>query len=149
MAVRRSLIVYRACSVAAMFALLSTAIFAQEVDEDVGEAVGQVQDLPGLNLELTREEIEEIIVVAPKPGSRRRLDLVYEDPMRARLLKEQYEMELIEEESAWRSAAVDDSSSRIKWGYNPADDYRIRSEMENIDTPSYNVNPASVFRVEF
>jgi hypothetical protein len=149
MAVRRSLIVYKACSAAAMFALLSTAIFAQEVDEDAGEAVGQVQDLPGLNLELDREAIEEIIVIAPKPGSRRRLDPVYEDPMRARLLMELYKMEQIEEESAWRQASIDDSSSRIKWGYNPADDYRIRSEMEIMDTPSDTVKPASVFRVEF
>ena len=149
MAVRQSLIVCKACSAAAMFALLSTALFAQEIDADAGESDGQVQDLPGLNLELSREEIEEIVVVAPKPGGRRRLDPVYEDPMRARLLKELYKMEQIEEESAWRDASIDDSSSRIKWGYNPADDYRIRSEMDIIDKPAGNVEPASVFRVEF
>jgi len=144
-----SLSTFNACSAVAIFALLSTSILAQEVDEDAGEAVDQVQDQPGLNLELDREAIEEIIVVAPKPGSRRRLDLVYEDPLRARLLKEQYEMALIEEESAWRSAAVDDSSSRIKWGYDPTDDYRTHSETAIMDTPSSSVKPASVFRVEF
>jgi hypothetical protein len=141
--------VYKVCSAAAAFVLLSTTIFAQEVDADAGEDVGEVQDLPGLNLELSREEIEEIIVVAPKPGGRRRLDPVYEDPMRARLLTELYEMEQIEEESAWRDASIDDSSSRVKWGYNPADDYRIRSEMEIMDTPSDKVQPSSLFRVEF
>ena len=106
MAVRRSLIVYKTCSVAATFALLSTAIFAQEVDDGAVESVGTVQDLPGLDLKLSREEIEEIIVVAPKPGSRRRLDPAV-DPMQARLLDELYKMELIEEESAWRQASLD------------------------------------------
>ena len=149
MAVRRSLTVYKACSAATMLAaLLCTAIFAQEADDGAVESVGTVQDLPGLDLELSQAAIEEIIVVAPKPGSRRRLDPEV-DPMRARLLDELYKMEQIEEESAWRQASIDDSSSRIKWGYNPADDDHNRSEMDNIDTPSYNVNPASVFRVEF
>jgi hypothetical protein len=148
MAVRQTLMVYKVCSAAA-FVLLSTAIFAQEVDEDAGQDVGEVQDAPELNLELSREEIEEIIVLAPKPGGRRRVDPVYEDPMRARLLTELYEMEQIEEESAWRDASIDDSSSRVKWGYNPADDYRIHSEMEILDTPSDKVQPSSVFRVEF
>jgi hypothetical protein len=149
MAARRTLIVYKVCTAAAAFALLSTATFAQQVDEDAGAPVGQVQDLPELDLELSREAIEEIIVVAPKPGGRRRLDPVYEDPMRARLLQELYKMEQIEEESAWRQASIDNSSSRIKWGYNPADDYRIHSEMDILVTPSDKVQPSSLFRVEF
>lgn len=147
MSAMRSLIVCQLGIVAGIVALLGTAAFAQEADDVLPVLGEQVEDLPGLADET--QEIEEIIVVAPRPGARRRIDPIYEDPMRARLLKELYEMERIDEEMAWRQSGTDDSSSRIKWGYDPQDDYRIRSEMEINDTQLGNTRPATLFRVEF
>ena len=94
-------------------------------------------------------EMEEIIVIAPKPGSRRRVDTEYEDPARAKLLKEFYRMKELDEEYAWRQSTSTDSSSRMQWGYDPRDEYRMRNDTALQDLPSEKTKPATVFRVEF
>ena len=94
------------------------------------------------------EVIEEIIVVAPRPGSRKRLDIRYEDPMRARLLKDLYEMQEIDKEMAWREAGK--SSDGVKWGYDPRDDYHSFSELDTTLGPdSDRTKPATLFKFEF
>jgi hypothetical protein len=147
MSANRSFFDYKFAIAAAMLALPGTVVFAQEANEAAADAGAQVEDLPALAP--ASEEIEEIIVTAPKPGARRRLDPVYVDPMRERLLKDLDEMQRIDEESAWRQSGVDNSSSRIKWGYDPRDEYRIRSEMDVMELPSDWTRPATVFSVEF
>jgi len=137
MSVVRSFAVYKFGAAAALVALFGVAAFAQQADEepvDESEAV---------------EELEEIIVVAPKPGSRRRVDMEYEDPTRARLLKELYELEALEEEYEWRKSAAVESPSRIKWGYDPRDDYKMRNEMDLTDLNFEQTKPATLFRLEF
>ena len=137
MSVMRSFAVYKFGAAAALVALFGVAAFAQQADEepvDESEAV---------------EELEEIIVVAPKPGSRRRVDMEYEDPTRARLLKELYELEALEEEYEWRKSAAVESPSRIKWGYDPRDDYKMRNEMDLTDLNFEQTKPATLFRLEF
>lgn len=95
------------------------------------------------------EEVEEIIVVAPRPDDRRRVDREYEDPMRARLLKELYEMQVLEEEYEWRKSGAEVSPSRIEWGYDPRDDYRRREDMD-IQKPNWETTePATIFRFKF
>lgn len=93
--------------------------------------------------------MEEIIVVAPKPGSRRDVDTEYEDPVRAKLLKDFYRSKELEEEYQWRSAADHDPSSRIKWGYDPRDDYRMRNDSALQDLSWEKNKPATVFKFEF
>ncbi len=90
MSVMRSFVVYKFGTAAALVALFGAAVFAQQADEEPANESEEV------------EEIEEIMVVAPKPGSRKRVDKEYEDPTRARLLKELYEMQVMEEEYEWR-----------------------------------------------
>ena len=93
-------------------------------------------------------KMEEIIVLAPKPGERR-LDEDYEDPVRAKLLKDFYRQKEIEEESRWLDSDADTSSSRIKLGYDPRDDYRMRNEMALQDLDWERTKPATLFRIEF
>ena len=95
------------------------------------------------------EELEEIIVIAPKPGSRKRVDQEYEDPVRAQLLKDFYKMQEDEEEFEWRDTGAAKTPSRISWGYDPRDEYRMRNEMDLQSLPSQNVKPATLFRVDF
>jgi hypothetical protein len=129
-----SFAVYKFGAAAALVALFGAAAFAQQADEEPADE---------------SEAVDEIIVVAPKPGSRRRVDKEYEDPTRARLLKEHYEMEVLEEEYEWRTSATVDSPSRIKWGYDPRDDYKMRNEMDLLDLNWEQTKPATLFRLEF
>jgi hypothetical protein len=137
MSVMRSFAVYKFGAAAALVALFGIAAFAQQADEEPADESEAV------------ESIEEIIVIAPKPGSRRRVDKEYEDPTRARLLKELYELEVLEEEYEWRTSATVESPSRIKWGYDPRDDYKMRNEMDLTDLNFEQTKPATLFRLEF
>ncbi len=137
MSLMRSFVVFKFGAAAALVALFGVAAFAQQADEEPADESEAV------------EELEEIIVVAPKPGSRRRVDKEYEDPTRARLLKELYELEVLEEEYEWRTSATVESPSRIKWGYDPRDDYKMRNEMDLTDLNFEQTKPATLFRLEF
>jgi hypothetical protein len=130
----RNFVVYTFGIAAAFVALFGVAVFAQEADEE------PVDD---------SETIEEIIVIAPKPGARRRIDKEYEDPVRAKLLKDFYEMQEDQIEYAWRRAAAEDNSSKIKWGYDPSDEYQMRRQMDLQELPSERTKPATLFRFDF
>ncbi len=125
---------HRFAAAAAIVTLFGTTALAQQADE-----VPEEEEV---------EPIEEIIVVAPRPGSRKRLDISYEDPMRARLLKELYEMQEIDKEMAWREAGK--SSDGVNWGYDPRDDYHSFSELDTTLGPdSDRTKPATLFKFEF
>ena len=130
----RSFVVYKFGTVAALVALFGAIVIAQEVDEEPADENGVV---------------DEIIVSGSKPGGRKRVDVEYEDPTRARLLKDLHEMQADKEEYAWRKSAAIDSPSRIKWGYDPADDYQIRNNMDLDDQNWGKTKPATLFRFEF
>lgn len=134
MSVMRSFVVFRFGIAAALVGLFGAAVFAQQTDEEPADE---------------SKEVEEIIVVAPKPGDRRRVDQEYEDPTRARLLKDLHEMQAIEEEYAWRKSAAVENPSRIKWGYDPKDDYQMRNKMDLQDPHWETTKPATLFRLEF
>ncbi len=124
---------------AAIAVLFGAAAFAQEADDEPAD------EAPAA----TSEEIEEIIVIAPKPGARKRVDQEYEDPVRAQLLKDFYRMQDDAEEFEWRDTAAAKTPSRITWGYDPRDEYRMRNEMDLQELPSDRVKPATLFRVDF
>ena len=138
----RRFVVYKVPIAIAIVAFVAAPTYAQEV---IVEPIAETESTESTE---EIEEIEEIIVFAPKPGDRRRVDEEYEDPIRAQLLKDFYEMEQLEEEYQWRQSAADDSSSRIKWGYDPRDDYRRRNEMELLDLAWEMTKPATVFSFE-
>lgn len=130
----RSLIVCRAGAAAALVLLFGAAAFAQEAVEEPAD---------------DSNVVDEIIVTGSKPGSRKRLDQQYEDPTRARLLKDFHKMQADEVEYLWRKSAAEDSPSRIKWGYDPADDYQMRSNLDLQDLNWGQTKPATLFRFEF
>jgi len=110
MSVMRSFVVCRIGAAAALVFFFGAAAFSQEADEEAAD---------------DSEIVDEIIVSGSKPGGRKRVDVEYEDPTRARLLKDLHEMQADKEEYAWRKSAAIDSPSRIKWGYDPADDHSV------------------------
>ena len=124
---------------AAIAVLFGAAAFAQEADDEPAD------EAPAA----TSEEIEEIVVIAPKPGARNRVDQEYEDPVRAQLLKDFYKMQDDAEEFEWRDTGAAKTPSRITWGYDPRDEYRMRNEVDLQSLPSQNVKPATLFRVDF
>ncbi len=134
MSATRSFGVYIFGAAAALVALFGAAVFAQQADEEPADK---------------SEAVDEIIVVAPKPGDRKRLDKEYEDPARAKLLKDLHEMQADKEEYEWRTSAAVDSSSRITWGYDPTDDYQMRNNMDLQDLHWEKTKPATLFRLEF
>ena len=60
-------------NIAALVALSGGVAFAQQADEDPADE---------------SEAVDEITVVAPKAGSRRKVDSIYEDPLTARVRKD-------------------------------------------------------------
>ena len=127
-------IIYRYSIVAAVVTVFGAPVFSQEAQEERTE---------------DSEEIEEIVVVAPKPDDRRRVAREYEDPARAQLLKEFYELQAMEEEYEWRKSEALENPSRIKWGYDPRDEYELRNEMDLKDVDLGRTKPAKVFKFEF
>ena len=127
---------------AAIAVFFGAVAFAQEANDEPADVapVATSEEI---------EELEEIIVIAPKPGSRKRVDQEYEDPVRAQLLKDFYKMQEDEEEFEWRDTGAAKTPSRISWGYDPRDEYRMRNEMDLQSLPSQNVKPATLFRVDF
>lgn len=134
MSVMRNFVVYPFGIATVLVALFGVAVYAQEADEEPAD---------------DSEIIEEIIVIAPRPGARRRIDKEYEDPVRAQLLKDFYKMQEDQKELEWRKAAVEESPSRIKWGYDPSDEYRMRRQMDLQELPSERTKPATLFRFNF
>lgn len=132
---------------AAMWVLLTVTATAQD---EVQEIV--VDDSSDTEQSAETEdvaEIEEIIVVSPRPGSRSRIEEDIEDLERAQLLKEFYRMKELEEEYEWRTSGSSDDSSRIKWGYDPRDEYKMRNDTALQDLSFERQKPASIFKVEF
>jgi hypothetical protein len=141
MVVTRKFLIHRIGIAAAILVLAGATAFAQEAEVEAKEVSEETEE--------SVEAIEEITVIAEKPGDRRRVDEEYEDPVKAQLLKDFYEMKADQEEYEWRKAAAEDDSSRIKWGYDPADEYRMRNELNLDDLPSERTKPATLFKVTF
>ena len=135
-------------ALATALAVLAGAALAQEPGEEVEEAVVEAVEVEAAEPEEARE-IEEITVIARKPGDRRRVDAEYEDPVRAQLLKDFYQMQEDQRESAWRDAAADENTSRVSWGYDPQEEYHMRNQMDLHSLPSERTKPATLFRLEF
>jgi hypothetical protein len=120
---------------------LPLAVYAQEESE-------QSED----TAETDAPAVEEIVVIAPRPGSRRRVDDEYIDPVRARVLKDLYALKRDEEEVEALDAASDRpivSTPRVRVGYDPTEDYLRRSEISLDDPQRETTRPATIFRVNF
>ena len=98
----------------------------------------------------TMEEIE--VVVGPQGQSAFDLEMQRQAALQEAVFAEARMRERREEELSWRRADPDleDKDSRIKWGYSPQAEQRMRNDMDEMyDLPIDQVKPASIFRVEF
>ena len=134
---RRHTVFASSAVVIAMLAGSPTGLWADEESE--AEAADDSEDV-----------MEEIVVHAYKPGDRIDLDVKYENLWRSRLMKDLDRQRDLEEEMQWRSMwDDDDSTSRIRWGYNPSDELRMRRETDLTDLPIDDVKPATLLRLKF
>lgn len=133
------ILLFKMAFAAALWALSPGPSIAQEDEEDQEPASEQVAET---------EDMEEIVVISPRPGSRRQLDDEY-DPIREELLREFNRLQELDEEYAWREAAETDATSRIQWGYDPREDYRMRNDTALQDLSWEKTKPATLFRFEF
>jgi len=97
--------------------------------------------------------MDEITVIAgPQGQTEYELELERQAALRERIYAEIRMRERHEEEMAWRQDDPDleKPESRIKWGYSPQAEQRMRRENDFMHELSIDHNkPASVFRVEF
>jgi hypothetical protein len=101
----------------------------------------------------TDEEMDEIVVIVDRSGDPvMDVDARYEAVLREQIMTEYFRLQQLEEDAAWRQADPDldpSKTSRIKWGYNPQAEARMRRETDVMELPIDQVKPATLFRVEF
>lgn len=100
------------------------------------------------------EVMEEIIVYGgDRPGDPVDIDALYEEAKRDMLRIDLDRLRELEDELEWRATTDKtinpDSSSRIKWGYNPHDELQMRNDLDMTDVQGQTTKPATVFRFEF
>jgi len=96
------------------------------------------------------EVIEEVVVRANKPGDRIDIEARYASLWRSRVTRDLERMRILEEEYQWRKSETETTnSSRIKWGYDPRAELRMRRSSELMDLPFEYAKPATLFRFEF
>ena len=129
--------------VSAAILIYAGVAFAQDEEAEEAEQVEQVEDT-------TEEVIEEVVVYAYKPGDEIDMDARYAELFRSRAALELDRLEVLDEEYQWRVEMSEaDSSSRIKWGYNPEDQMSRQRDTTLTDLPMDVVKPATLFRAEF
>jgi len=132
--------------------VLALPVIAQEAEEPV-ELEPEILPLdegsiPAAAEDDADETVEEIIVIAPRPGSRRG-PIAFDDPERARLLRELYQSREDQEELARLAALADEQDRRIRLGYNP-DLERPPSLDERMATPQRETTqPATIFTIQW
>ena len=129
------------CASLALALLCATGVQAEESDDPFG-----------LGSEGEDRELEEIIVVAPDPHSRRRLSPVLEDPVRARVLKDLavLRQDLAETDLiATTAERFSIRTPRIQLGYDPTEDFLRRSEIDFDKPQRETTEAATLFRIGF
>ena len=125
-----------------------------ESDEPGAPAAADAELPTEIPEELTRSRVmEEIeVIVGPQGQTAFELEMQRQALMREAVYAEMRLRERREEELAWRQADPDlqNSESRIKWGYSPQAEQRMRRESDFMyDLPIDQTKPATLFRVEF
>ncbi|MDH3576971.1 MAG: hypothetical protein OEO71_04015 [Gammaproteobacteria bacterium] len=95
--------------------------------------------------------MEEVVVYGTRRGDPVDIDALYLEQFRKRVLDDYFEQQRLMERERWRSS-LDvklKSPSRIRWGYDPGAELRMRRETDLMDLPFETTRPASIFRVEF
>lgn len=106
-----------AATVSTVAAQQTETVSSEDAPEPAAEILPLNEDDAPAPPAADEEAVEEIIVVAPRPGGRRRIE--FDDPERARLLRELYASREDQEELARMAAIADEQDRRIRLGYNP------------------------------
>jgi hypothetical protein len=92
--------------------------------------------------------VEEIVVVAPRPGSRRDVPREFEDPLRARLLRDLYRAREDQAELARMAAEAEKNEGPVRFGYDPMQDQpTLEDDMQLPQRET--TRPATIFTIEF
>ena len=107
----------------------------------------EVEDQP----EADDASIEEVVVYGPRSGDPVDIDALYLEQLRQRVLDDYFEQQWLLERQRWRSSldVKVKSPSRIRWGYDPGAELRMRRETDLMDLPFETTRPASIFRIGF
>ena len=132
---------------------------AEEHDESEPDSPGteisaEAAEPTELPEELFESQVMDEITVTVGPEGRTAFEMEMERlaRMREEIYSEMRMRERQQEELAWRRADPDleKPESRIKWGYSPQAEQRMRLENDFIyDLPFEQTKPATVFRAEF
>lgn len=97
------------------------------------------------------ESIEEVVVYGTRRGDPVDIDALYLEQFRKRVLDDYFKQQRLVERERWRSSLETKvkSPSRIRWGYDPGAELRMRRETDLMALPFETTRPASIFRVEF
>ena len=125
-----------------------------ESDKSGAPAAADAELPTEIPVELTQSRVmEEIeVIVGPQGQTAFELEMQRQALMRETVYAEMRLRERSEEELAWRQADSDleNRESRIKWGYSPQAEQRMRRESDFMyDLPIDDTKPATLFRVEF
>jgi hypothetical protein len=134
----RTSVVGRSGYAVAILALIGVSAVAQDANEEAAD----------------EEVIEEIVVIAgDRPGDPIDLDALHEEMMRDMLKTDLDRLDELGAELEWRKATDKtinaNSSSRIKWGYDPNDELQMRNDLDMSDVQGQTTRPATVFRIQF
>ncbi|MDH3615744.1 MAG: hypothetical protein OEQ90_04655 [Gammaproteobacteria bacterium] len=134
-ALRNTLLKYAAAG-AAMLLCVTPASLAQDEDEQ-----SEAED----------ESIDEVVVYARRSGDPVDLDALYQSQLRKRIMDDYMKQQRLREREEWRSSLSREieSPSRIRWGYDPAAELRMRRETDLMDLPFETERAATILRVEF
>ncbi len=132
----------------------STAEGEDELDAPAAPAASESDAPTEIPEELLESPyMDEIrVIVGPQGQSLYELEQEEYERMRESIYAEMRLRERGQEEVAWRQADIDlqNPDSRIKWGYSPQAESRMRrSDSFMFDKPAGDTMPATVFRVEF
>jgi len=115
-------------------------------------ADARAQNLEGDDEIAADDSVDEIVVVAPRPGDPVSVEARYETLLKSRLQKEVRRLRDLDEEYEWRKTdtlKINEPDSRIKWGYDPRVELEVRRNTDLTDLPIDDTKPATLFRFEF
>ena len=97
------------------------------------------------------KSMEEVVVYGTRRGDPVDIDALYLEQFRKRVLDDYFEQQRLMERERWRSSldVKSKSPSRIRWGYDPGAELRMRRETDLMDLPFETTRPASLFRIGF
>ena len=124
--------------------LCTSAVLADPVTPSTSNALDA-------GVDLVRERMEEIVVYASRDQNDASSDELLADPLRARIMKEIRELNVLDEEFEWRleTASLTLTPPRVRYGYDPRNDERTASTLMVHALPLDLMQPATIFSVDF